>query len=165
MLVTFEKIGNFFSSLRGWLYFLLTLVPAASTFVASLVEGLPWSTRILLATSSAASGFILVYFALLSIDYISEKHGFRKEVHAVADDLQIMMNANHQYVKLILVADMWAGDNKDKMWIWNPRLRKLKDAVDSGQIAYLQSGRDKPNKNTDAEIRSVIAFLRNLKSL
>ncbi len=71
----------------------------------------------------------------------------------------------HQYVKLQMVADMWAGDDKDKVWVWNPRLRKLKGAVDAGEIDYLRQGNEKPSKRTDAKIESVIAFLRNLRSL
>ena len=165
MWLTLKKIGNFFSSMRGWLYFLLTIIPAISTFIATLVEELPWSTRILLVTSSAASGFILAYFALLSAEFISEKYGFCKEVNAVADNLQNMLNAGNQYVKVQMVADMWAGDDKDKVWVWNPRLRKLKEAIDAGEIDYLKQGNEKPSKNTDAKIESVIAFLRNLRSL
>ena len=70
--------------------------------------------------------------------------------NAVADDLQIMINAGHQYVKLQTVADMWAGDDKGKVWVWNPRLRKLKKAIDAGEIDYLKQGNSKPSKRTDA---------------
>ena len=35
----------------------------------------------------------------------------------------------HPGHKVGMVADMWAGDDKDKPWVWNPKLRKIKRAM------------------------------------
>lgn len=165
MFPVIRKIRVFVSTIRGGIYIVSVLVPGLLTFIAALVEGLPWSLRILRGTAAAAFGFAAVYYALRAWEYISNRYGFRREVNTVADNLQIMLNAGHEYVQLQTVADMWAGDDSEKMWVWNPRLRKLKEAIDAGEIDYQKDANRNTSKKTAAKTKSVITFLRTLTSL
>ena len=165
MLDRLKKIGNFARSVQGLLYIVATVIPTVLTYIIGIFEGIPWSSRIPLALASAAAGFATVYYAMRTYHYISERYGFRKEVNGVADNLQALLDANNEYLKLQVVADMWAGDDKEKLWVWNPRLRKLKEGIDTGQIEYVQEGRQNPSRRTPVKIEDVIKYLRNLKSL
>ena len=163
MLDWLKKIGNFARSVQGLLYIVATVIPSVLTYIAGIFEGIPWSSRIPLILASAAAGFATVYYALRTYHHISERYGFRKEINAAIDALQDMLDEGHEYVKPDMVATMWAGDDADKLWVWNPKLRKLKSAMASGQIDYAQRGNQNPGRRSDAKTSDVIKYFEGLK--
>ena len=92
-----------------------------------------------------------------------EKHGARREINQIIDHLRDLSDEGHAYIKVGMVADMWAGDDKDKPWVWSPKLRKTKRAMAEGRIDYQQrSARQNPGKSSDAKIADVIAYFEGL---
>jgi len=109
-----KRIGSFFRSLQGWIYLVTTAVPVTFTYLASVFEGIPWSSRIPLLMASAGAGFASAYYALLLYSYISLRYGFRKEVNDAADRLQVMRDAGTERMEIQHIADLWTDDDKEK---------------------------------------------------
>jgi len=161
----FTKIGTFLNSIRGFIWLAFSVAPTVAAFVTGVFAGLNWPDRILVTMATLASGVIFVYYLLLAYDYIVEKHGVRREINAIIDYLRDMADEGHEYIKVETVATMWAGDDAGKLWVWNPKLRKIKRAMTGGEIDYAQrSGGQNPSKRSDANIEDVIAYFVRLRS-
>ena len=160
----FTKIGTFLNSIRGFIWLAFSAVPTVAAFVTGVYAGLDWPDRILVTMATLASGVIFVHYALRTYDYIVEKHGVRRQINAIIDALRDMAEEGHEHIKVETVATMWAGDDADKLWVWNPKLRKIKRAMANGEIDYSQrSSGQNPSKRSDANIEDVIAYFERLK--
>lgn len=160
----FTKIGTFLNSIRGFIWLAFSALPTVAAFVTGVYAGLNLPDRILVTMATLASGVIFVHYLLRTYDYIVEKHGVRLQIDAIIDYLRDMADEGHEYVKVDMVATMWAGDDADKLWVWNPKLRKIKRAMTDGEIDYAQRGNQNPSKRSDANIDDVINFFERLKS-
>ncbi len=160
----FQKIGNFLRALQGYSWFALSVVPAIAAYAAGVYEGRLWSERILITVATLASGMILVHYALVTYDFIVERLGARKEINQIIEHLRNLADVGHDTISVESIAEMWAGDDVGKGWVYNPKLRKIKKAMEDRRINYVgRSAGNEPNKKSAAVIKDVIAYFESIK--
>lgn len=101
--------------------------------MAALLEGFPLSYVIFLGTGTAALGLACAYYLVKFFDYITNRLGERRELNAAADRMQEMVDVGYKTLAIGDIASIWA-DGDTNVFVWNPRLRKLKKAADRGLV-------------------------------
>jgi hypothetical protein len=160
----FESIGKYLNSARGWIWIVATVGPTVATFVAGVLEGLPWSHRIVLVTAALASGAVLAYHTLGAYERISGWWGTRKEGERLACQLEELIGVGHAHLRIGEIAQMWSGEAATE-YQQNVCLRRLKQGAQEGMIKFEPPAKDGPNKNSKADLRDCVTFFRERKWL
>jgi hypothetical protein len=161
---TFKKIGEFANSLRGWVFIGSVLAPALATFIAGVLEGMPWSLRILVVTGAFALGAVFAYFGLAAFELAAGWYGTRKEGERVATELEALIAVGHTHLGIGDVVLIWAGEENSD-YRRNYCLRRLKQGAQEGMIAFDGAVNGAPNKNSKVDLRDSVKFFRERKWL
>lgn len=138
--------------------------PTVATFVAGVLEGLPWSHRIALLTAVLASGAVLAYHTLGAYERISGWWGTRKEGERLARQLEELIGVGHTHLRIGEIASMWSGEGATT-YQQNICLRRLKQGAQQDMITFEPPSKDGPNKHSKADLRDCVAFFRERKWL
>ena len=159
MLSRIKKIATFGNVVRGLVY-LITVIPGVATLIVSMLSSIPILYAIPLVTFTTTIGLAGGYYGLRLYDYFAMQYGLRNEGNHVADVLQEMLDTGHNVVQLGMVADIWAGEDKDKPWIWNPKLRRVKDAVNSGKVIAVNQPGVPASRDSAVSTEDLVEFFR-----
>jgi len=126
---SFNKVGQFFRSISGWIWFLGIGVPMVGTFVTSLLEGKDWSYIIFVTIGVASFAMFFIYHGIKGWDYAAAKIGTKAERARILKDIDDYKNSGLTRIDLPTAAAIWAGTLEQGNVNRHLCFRKLKAAV------------------------------------
>lgn len=154
------KLGQVWNSVRGWVWVASTVLPAIATFASSVFEGLPWSHRILLATSTLAVGAAFAFYVVRGYEVVSGWWGVRQESLRAARQMCDLLRVGQVELPVKHAADIWAGSSKSDTYAWIVRLRQIKQAADLGLIRFTNPVNGRASKLSNANVADLERFFR-----
>jgi hypothetical protein len=178
-----RKIIEYAITAKEQIAIVLSFVPAAWAFWGGLMDGFPAIVQLILALAVVSFTTFFLAGLLVVSDVWLRSYGDKKDMNDAADKLQDMSDTGTEYLPIGMIAEIWSGDNVEKIHVFNPRLRRIKRAVKEGKIKRrcgiiitqtvtsatfddrlkledVGDFKSTPNMNTPVMLDSVIASLR-----
>lgn len=126
-----------------------------------MAHDLPAFVLILITMSVLAVSSAFGYYSIEGYDYLIKRIGKQKELNDVADKLQNLVDVGQESLALAEVAKIWAGDNADKNWDYNPKFKRIKAAVIEGKVGQVRAGSvNPPGRGTPIMLIDLIKIFR-----
>ena len=128
------RIGLFASSVKG-LVILAAIVPSILTVIIGLVEALPiaWIVALACVTLMCGAAFMLIVTVLAerALRYFTS----RKDQRRVASQLSPLIDEGVTVIDAPTAAAIWAGTREEGDVVRHICFRRIKNAVNKGEIA------------------------------
>jgi hypothetical protein len=151
------KLGQLLGSLKGWIYLLTSLLPAAWTFTAGLFEGRPVSEIVPFVTLAFGSGAMLGSGLVRGYEVVSGWYGLQKEATRLANDFQALVDVGQKDMLISHAAELWAGRDANA-YQKLVCLRRIKQAADQGLIAFTGAAGGRASKDSMASLPDLVKF-------
>ena len=139
MALTVRRILEHIISAKELVSFLIGPLTAGWAYWKGMMEGYPAIVQFIAILAVFAFTSFGVASLLVIADQWLVRSGTRREMNTAADHLQNMLDTNQDCLPIGFIAEVWAGDNVEKDYIYNPRLRRIKRAVKEGKIEKCES--------------------------
>jgi hypothetical protein len=151
-----RSVGLAIASIKGWVLFFVSVVPAVMAGIGGYLDGMPWYWLMALIPAVAGSFLWLMLGVFAAWNWLMNW----RELNQAAADLMMVKEAGHTVLPIAAVSDVWPGRNADK-WRLNHHLRSLKRAADIGWLTVVSGARFPSDMKSVVNVEEVISLYKS----